>query len=85
MERKSYLVEIDGLERCGFLSAMWVAGAELIVLLGEINGFVQLPASSTDLPPGNSTTQITKLNIHTNGTDSKFLYYSPPSPVPAVC
>lgn len=52
------------------------AGVELIGLLGEINGFVQLPASSTDLPPGNSTTQITKLNIHTNGTDSKFLYYS---------
>lgn len=39
---------------------------------GEIDGFVQLPATSSDLPAGDSTTQITRLNIHTVGTDSKF-------------
>lgn len=37
---------------------------------GEIDGFVQLPASANDLPPGNTTTQITRLDIHTNGTDT---------------
>lgn len=58
--------------RGGFLlSVVWDAGAELTGLQGEIDGFVQLPASSTDLPDGNSTARITKLNIHTNGTDSK--------------
>lgn len=53
------------------LSVVWDARAELTGLSGEIDGFVQLPASLTDLPNGNSTAQITRLDIHTNGTDSK--------------
>lgn len=41
-------------------------------MVGEIDGFVQLPARAGELPDGNSTTQVTELNIHTNGTNSKF-------------
>lgn len=70
MEIRNCLVEVDRRERYVYLRSLSEDETDF-EYVGEIDGFVPLPDNSRDLPPGTTSTQVVKLDIHTNGTDSK--------------